>query len=332
MTPLSDLETKRLKQAQSVLRAEANGLEDVAKDLVLMPNAAAYSRAVDLILKTETYLIVVGVGKSGHIGQKLAASFASTGTPAFFLHPTEASHGDLGMIREGCTLLAISSSGESKELVDVLRFAKKQAIPVIGMTRNANSTLGRYSNVVLRLPNSAEACPNGLAPTTSTTNTLGLGDALFVSVMTEKGFTREAFGLHHPGGKLGLQLQSVSDWLEGHRAPVKTVPETADMKTVIMAISEGGVGSVAVLDNTGAFSGLITDGDLRRAMDADFFSKSAGDIMTRDPYTPTIDMKIKAVIDVFTTRRIGTAYIVDKGRPVGVIDMKSLLAEGYVST
>lgn len=328
MAALSKLEMKRLQQAQSVLKAEARGLEDVARTI----DAVSYSKAVEQILKTETYLIVVGVGKSGHIGQKLAASFASTGTPAFFLHPTEASHGDLGMIREGCTILAISSSGESKELVDVLRFSKKHAIPVIGMTRRQDSTLGRYSDIVINLPNSSEACPNGLAPTTSTTNTLGLGDALLVSVMTEKGFTREAFGLRHPGGKLGLQLQSVADWIDGHKTPIKTVSETADMKTVIMAISEGGVGSVAVLNEDNIFSGLITDGDLRRAMDADFFSKTARDIMTRDPYAPTTDMKIKSVIDVFTTRRIGTAYIVQEGRPIGVIDMKSLLSEGYVSS
>jgi arabinose-5-phosphate isomerase len=150
--------------------------------------------------------------------------------------------------------------------------------------------------------------------------------------MTEKGFTREAFGLRHPGGKLGLQLQSVADWLEGHKTPIKTVSEKADMKSVIMAISEGGVGSVAVLNSNEVFSGLITDGDLRRAMDGDFFKKAAGDIMTRDPYAPTIDMKIKTVIDIFTERRIGTAYIVQEGRPIGVIDMKSLLAEGYMSS
>jgi len=324
---LSNLEAQRLNQAQSVLNTEARGLEDVASEL----DAVSYSKAVDQILATETYLIVVGVGKSGHVGQKLAASFASTGTPAFFLHPTEASHGDLGMMTQGCTVLAISSSGESKEMLDVLRYAKKHKIPVIGMTRETGSTLGQSSDIVLKLPKSAEACPNGLAPTTSTTNTLGLGDALFVSVMTEKGFTREAFGLRHPGGKLGLQLQSVADWLQGHKQTIKPVSETTDMKAVIMAISEGGVGSVAVVDTVGAFTGLITDGDLRRAMNADFFAKKAGQIMTRHPYAPTLDMKIKDVIDVFTSRRIGTAYIVKDGRPIGVIDMKSLLAEGYVA-
>ena len=324
---LSNLEAQRLNQAQSVLNTEARGLEDVASEL----DAVSYSKAVDQILATETYLIVVGVGKSGHVGQKLAASFASTGTPAFFLHPTEASHGDLGMMTQGCTVLAISNSGESKEMLDVLRYAKKHKIPVIGMTRETGSTLGQSSDIVLKLPKSAEACPNGLAPTTSTTNTLGLGDALFVSVMTEKGFTREAFGLRHPGGKLGLQLQSVADWLQGHKQTIKPVSETTDMKAVIMAISEGGVGSVAVVDTVGAFTGLITDGDLRRAMNADFFAKKAGQIMTRHPYAPTLDMKIKDVIDVFTSRRIGTAYIVKDGRPIGVIDMKSLLAEGYVA-
>lgn len=327
MADLSNLEAQRLNQAQSVLNTEARGLEDVASEL----DAVSYSKAVDQILATETYLIVVGVGKSGHVGQKLAASFASTGTPAFFLHPTEASHGDLGMMTQGCTVLAISSSGESKEMLDVLRYAKKHKIPVIGMTRETGSTLGQSSDIVLKLPKSAEACPNGLAPTTSTTNTLGLGDALFVSVMTEKGFTREAFGLRHPGGKLGLQLQSVADWLQGHKQTIKPVSETTDMKAVIMAISEGGVGSVAVVDTVGAFTGLITDGDLRRAMNADFFAKKAGQIMTRHPYAPTLDMKIKDVIDVFTSRRIGTAYIVKDGRPIGVIDMKSLLAEGYVA-
>lgn len=291
---------------------------------------AQFSAAVDLVLNTQTYLIVVGVGKSGHVGQKIAASFASTGTPAFFLHPTEASHGDLGMIQPGCSVLAISSSGASKELKDVLQYTKKIGVPIIGITRREQSILGRASQIILKLPDSGEACPNGLAPTTSTTNTLCIGDALMVAVMNERGFSREDFGARHPGGSLGLQLQTVDDWLDGRADKMTQLPMDADMKAVIMAVSESGTGSTAIVGPKGELKGIITDGDLRRSMDDAFFTKSAKDIMTADPLSLTRDMKIGDVITLLSEKRMGGAYILDGAKPIGIIDMKTLLAEGYI--
>jgi len=298
---MKKINTSKFETAQKVIRDEIAGLQALVDQL----DQASIDIAVDLILDTSNYLIVVGVGKSGHVGQKLAASFASTGTPSFFLHPTEASHGDLGMIQPGCTLLVIS-------------------------TRDAKSRLGRAATIVLKLPDAGEACPNGLAPTISTTNTLSLGDALMVAIMTQRGFSDEDFGLRHPGGSLGRKLQTVQDWVDEHANVTTSVPVEADMKAVIMAVSEGGTGSTVVIDDKGELIGMITDGDLRRAMDTDFFSKRAGDIMSKDPISLSVDMKMGEVIILLSEKRIGGAYIVDAGKPVGIIDMKTLLSDGYI--
>ena len=308
------------------IRDRVSGLQALADQL----DEASVNKAVDLIANTSNYLIVVGVGKSGHVGQKLAASFASTGTASFFLHPTEASHGDLGMIQPGCTLLVISSSGKSNELKDVLQYARKIDVPVIAITRDAKSRLGRAATIVLQLPDAGEACPNGLAPTISTTNTLCLGDALMVAVMTQRGFSDEDFGLRHPGGSLGRKLQTVQDWVDEHANITTSVSIESDMKAVIMAVSEGGTGSTAVVDKKGGFIGMITDGDLRRAMNVDFFSKKAGDIMSKNPTSLSVDMKMGEVITLLSEKRIGGAYIVNQGKAVGIIDMKTLLSDGYI--
>jgi len=314
-----------LNYAKSVISAEISGLKALHDGL-----DENFGHAVDLILSAENYLIVVGVGKSGHVGQKIAASFASTGTPSFFMHPTEASHGDLGMVSKGCVILAISNSGESRELRDVLHYAKRNKVPVIGMTKQANSTLGRFSNIVLQLPDSPEACPNGIAPTTSTTNTLALGDALVVSVMTEQGFTIEDFGKRHPGGKIGLQLQTVKEWLDTHVISNPVVNKDAPMDETITIISKGTKGCAAVVGKTGKMLGVITDGDLRRAIDAEFLSKTASEIMTPSPLTLSLTTRISKVIDIFTEKRISNAFVVRDGKPLGVIDMKTLLEEGYL--
>ncbi len=316
---------KSLKQAQNVITAEIAGLEALRDCL-----DHNFTAAVDIILKAKNYLIVVGVGKSGHIGQKIAASFASTGTPSFFMHPTEASHGDLGMVSKGCIILAISSSGESRELRDVLLYAQRNDVAVIGITKHPGSTLGRHSKVVLRLPDAPEACPNGIAPTTSTTNTLALGDALVAATMTERGFTLEDFGKRHPGGKIGLQLQSVEEWLGTHVISNPTVNEDAPMDETITIISKGAKGCAAVVDKSGKMLGIITDGDLRRAIDAKFLDKTAADIMTPTPLTLPLSMRMSEVIDIFTENRVSNGFVVRNGKPLGVIDMKSLLEEGYL--
>ncbi len=312
--------------ARDVVRQERDGLSALLECL----DTNSISQAVEIILKSEGYVIVAGVGKSGHVGQKIAASFASTGTPAFFMHPTEASHGDLGMIAKGSTLLALSNSGESRELMDVLNYAKKEQVKVIALTSRPESTLAKSATVTLLLPQVAEACPNGLAPTTSTTNTLAMGDALIVSVMQKRGFTAEDFGRRHPGGKLGLRLQSVADWMDRTQAGNPLINYEAGMAEIVLAITEGGLGCVGITDENGVLIGIVTDGDLRRAMGPNLFDLSAADIMTPSPFTVSTDYKMGAVLDQFTARRIGNAFVVEGGKPLALIDLKSLLAAGYV--
>lgn len=317
------------KIASDVIASEIAGLRALQRSLET-DLRDDFARATDIIEKTKNHLIVVGIGKSGHIGRKIAASFASTGTPSFFVHATEANHGDLGMISTGCTILAISNSGESQDLRAVLHYANSLSVPVIGITGNDSSSLAQGSTIILTLPQSPEACPNGLAPTTSTTNALALGDALMVAVMQNRGFTREDFGRRHPGGKLGLQLQSVGDWMSTHRADVPSVIETAKMQDVILAVSGGGKGCVAVLNSQSNMVGMITDGDLRRAMDANFMHHKAADIMANSPLTLSSDMRIVDVIAMFKDNRISNAFVVEDKKPMALIDMKSLLEDGYV--
>lgn len=312
--------------ARNVVRQERDALSSLLESI----DTNSISQAVEIIMKSEGYLIVAGVGKSGHVGQKLAASFASTGTPAFFMHPTEASHGDLGMIAKGSTLLALSNSGESRELVDVLDYAKKEMVKVIALTSHPDSTLAKAATVTLLLPQVAEACPNGLAPTTSTTNTLAMGDALVVSVMQKRGFTTEDFGRRHPGGKLGLRLQTVKDWMERTKAGNPLIDQNADMAETVLAITEGGLGCVGITDESGGLIGIVTDGDLRRAMGPNLFNMSATDIMTPGPFTVSMEQRMGTVVDEFTARRIGNAFVVKDGKPLALVDLKSLLAAGYV--
>lgn len=312
--------------ARNVVRQERDGLTALIDSI----DAKTLSQAVEIIMESQGYVVVAGVGKSGHIGQKIAASFASTGTPAFFMHPTEASHGDLGMIATGSTLLALSNSGESRELVDVLNYAKKEQVKVIAITSRPNSTLAKSATVTLLLPQVPEACPNGLAPTTSTTNTLAMGDALVVSVMQKRGFTSEDFGKRHPGGKLGLRLQTVADWMERTHTGNPLIDHSAGMPETVLAITEGGLGCVGITNEKGGLIGIVTDGDLRRAMGPDLFQKSATEIMTPGPFTLSPDQLMGSVVEEFTARRIGNAFVVKDGKPLALVDLKSLLAAGYV--
>ena len=294
MTRESDIDI-----ARNVIRIEREALEQLEAGL-----DTAIEKAADLIMATDRHIIVAGVGKSGHIGQKIAASLASTGTPSFFLHPTEASHGDLGMIVPGSVVIAISYSGESRELVDLIRYCRTNSVPLIGMSRAAESTLGRGSDVLLTLPTVAEACPNGLAPTSSTTMALALGDALTIVLMARRGFSREEFGFRHPGGKLGRSLQTAGDYVAGRTDDIPSVSETAAVEDVILAISEG------------MLAGKLTG--------------NAAAIMTPSPRTISLDERMSAVIKRLTEHRISNAFVVQDGRPVGIVDMKDLLAEGYV--
>jgi arabinose-5-phosphate isomerase len=323
--------SSRLKNAIHVVETEAQGLDALAKGLRSDPALAeAFDAAINILLALKGHLIVVGVGKSGHIGQKLAASFASTGTPAFFMHPTEASHGDLGMVTTDNAVLAISNSGQSAEMTDVLHYCRKSGVPLIGITRNPDSALGVASDVVLRLPDAPEACLNGLAPTTSTTNTLALGDALVVATMAEKGITESDFGRHHPGGKLGRGLHTVADWMALSPQTVPTIAADAPMQEVVLAMSAGQNGCVAVLDADDLFVGMITDGDLRRAMGPDMFSRRALDIATREPITLDEDMLMSEVVELLSRNRIATAFILKARQPIGIVNTKTLMTQGYI--
>jgi arabinose-5-phosphate isomerase len=314
-----------IELARNVIRIERDALEKLEAGI-----DESIVRAADTIMATDRYLIVAGVGKSGHIGQKLAASLASTGTPSFFLHPTEASHGDLGMIVPGSVLLAISYSGESREMVDLLRYCRSNSIPVIGMTRAPDSTLGRLSDVLLLLPTVPEACPNGLAPTSSTTMALALGDALTMLLMDRRGFSREDFGSRHPGGKLGRSLQTAGDYVADRPGDIPVVTADASVQEVILAVSEGRKGCVAVLGPDGRITGMVTDGDLRRAMLAGKLGGDASSVMTPGPRTVAPDERLALVIKRLSEHRISNAFVVEDGRPIGIVDMKDLLAEGYV--
>lgn len=314
-----------IELARNTIRIERDALEQLEAGI-----GPSIVKAADIIMATDRHIIIAGVGKSGHIGQKIAASLASTGTPSFFLHPTEASHGDLGMVVPGSVVIAISYSGESRELVDLLRYCKGNGIPLIGMTRSAESTLGRASDVLLQMPEVAEACPNGLAPTSSTTMALALGDALTIVLMARRGFSREEFGFRHPGGKLGRSLQTAGDYIEGRTDEMPIIRVDAGVQDVILAVSEGRKGCVGVIDGDHRLVGMVTDGDLRRAMLAGKLSGTAAHIMTADPRTLSPDDRMSAVIKTFTEGRISNAFVTADGKPVGIIDMKDLLAEGYV--
>lgn len=321
MTSESDLDL-----ARNVIRTEREALEKL--ETAIGPSLQA---AVNLILATDRHVIVAGVGKSGHIGQKIAASLASTGTPSFFLHPTEASHGDLGMIVPGSVVLAISYSGESRELIDLLRYCKSNNIPLIAMTRAPDSTLGRFGDVLLEMPTVPEACPNGLAPTSSTTMALALGDALTIVLMARRGFSREEFGFRHPGGKLGRTLQTAADYVADQKDEMPLVNAGASFEQLIIAVSEGRKGCVGVIDSAGKLIGMVTDGDLRRAMLAGRTGAGARDVMTPAPRTISPASRMMSVIKSFSENRISNAFVVDEaGLPLGLIDMKDLLAEGYV--
>lgn len=289
------------------------------------------ARAAQLILDRPGYVVVTGMGKSGHIGGKLAATLASTGTNAFFVHPAEMSHGDLGMLRPDVTLLAISNSGESRELRDPLIYCQREGIPVIGMTQRPNSFLGRSSTVTLAMPPVAEACPNNLAPTTSTLMTLALGDALAMVLMDQRGFTAEAFGLHHPGGKLGMSLQSVRDWMGDRPVPPATVTRDASFAEVVSAITEGRRGAVAVLDGDKKLSGIVTDGDVRRAFSHDIARLKAADIMSPTPKIISPDARMSDAVDLMTQNKISTLLVVQEERPVAIIHIAELMQAGYVS-
>lgn len=290
---------------------------------------ASLTQALDLMQQTKGRVIVTGMGKSGHIARKIAATFASTGTPAFFVHPAEASHGDLGMVTKDDTILAISNGGESKELSDILVYCKRYGIPLIAMTKNPESSLGKAGDILLKLPNNGEACPLGLAPTSSTTATLVLGDVLAVALMERKGFTRTDYKQRHPGGKLGAILQKVSDLMhKGDEMPL--VGEQTSMQEALLTMTSKMLGCVGIVDKNGHLIGIITDGDLRRWLNSDVLSKTVSEVMTKNPKTITPDVLAVEALNVMnnTGKGITQLFVIQEDKPIGIIHIHDCLRAG----
>lgn len=287
--------------------------------------------AVGLIQGCKGRLVITGVGKSGHIGAKLAATFASTGTPSFFMHAAEASHGDLGMITAQDVVLAISNSGMTKELFPVLEFCNTNGTKVICMTANDQSRLAQQSDICLTLPKVKEVCPNNLAPTSSAIITLAAGHALAVLLMEQRSFVDADFGKLHPGGRLGLLLSSVRRYTEEFKDVVPTVAPTELLGHVVIKLAEGQRGCVVVVEEgTNRLLGLITEGDLRRAFSPDMFSKSAQAIMTTRPVTVSVEDLMSTAVSTMKERRIANLVVVDGDTVVDVLHTKDLMQRGYM--
>lgn len=309
----------------AVLRQEAAALEALADGL-----DGAFTRAVDLLEKTTGRVIVTGMGKSGHIGAKIAATLASTGTPAFFVHPGEASHGDLGMIAPDDAVIAISHSGETRELGDIVAYCARFRVPLVALTGRADGTLAKAADVPLLNGVTTEACPLNLAPTTSTTATLALGDALAVALMQRRGFKHEDFARYHPGGKLGSRLSLVAE-LMAKESALPLLPATVTMDKVVLEIAAKRLGLVALTNSDGTLAGVITDGDLKRHLSPDLLEKPATDIMTATPQCIAPDKLATAAVALMQEKQI-TALVVldDQQQPVGVLHIHHCLQAGVI--
>ena len=288
------------------------------------------SNVLDRLEKTKGKIIVTGIGKSGHVGRKIAATFASTGSPSFFIHPAEASHGDLGMITSDDCVIAISNGGESKELSDIIASCKRNGITLISMTKNPNSSLGVAGDYLLKLPTTSEACPLGMVPTTSSTATLVLGDVLAIALMERKGFSKIDYKQRHPGGKLGAMLKKVSDIMtSGKNIPL--VNENTLLKDAIFEMTSKMLGCVGVTDDNGILKGIITDGDLRRCFSVDALSKKVVDVMTKNPKTVAPHIMAAEALKLMnnTGKGITQLFVVDKdNRPVGIVHIHDCLRIG----
>ncbi|MBV8428846.1 MAG: KpsF/GutQ family sugar-phosphate isomerase [Hyphomicrobiales bacterium] len=323
--PLEAPSGEAIASALRTLAVEREGLEALsfalAGDL-----GEALKQAVALIGASKGRVIVSGMGKSGHVGRKIAATLSSTGTPAYFVHPAEASHGDLGMIQRDDVVLALSWSGETAELADLLSYSRRFRIGLVAVTSDPASTLAREADIVLLLPKAREACPNRLAPTTSTTLQIVLGDALAIALLEARGFSARDFRVFHPGGQLGAQLRHVREVMHaGDELPL--VPAGATIADVIAVISAKGYGCAFMLDVDGKLAGLVTDGDLRRhaglALDS-----SAAAIMTKNPRTVSPDALLADALEIMETAKINVLIIVEGGRPIGLVHLLDLLRKG----
>jgi arabinose-5-phosphate isomerase len=322
MQPLAEPVVSALK----TLSFEQKGLEALA---AAIGNGLGepFMQAIGVIRKITGRVIVTGVGKSGHIGSKMAATLASTGTPAFFVHPAEANHGDLGMIARDDAIIAMSWSGETQELSGILRYSRRFEIPLIAITAGAASTLAREADIVLTLPKAEEACPHGLAPTTSTLMQLALGDALSVALLESRGFSASDFRTFHPGGKLGASLTHVGEIMRvGDAVPL--VPVGTPMPHAVQVLAEKRVGCVGVIDDQGLLVGIFTDGDLARNIEYDLSGQSVDNIMTKTPKTVTEKTLAAAAMDLLNRNNISALMVVEGRKPVGIVHFHDLLRIG----
>ncbi|MGR3659909.1 MAG: KpsF/GutQ family sugar-phosphate isomerase [Paracoccaceae bacterium] len=313
-----------LATGRSVIAREAAALGLLADSL-----GDSFAAATDLMLAATGRVVVCGMGKSGHIARKVAATLASTGTPAQFVHPAEASHGDLGMMTSGDVVLLLSNSGETPELANVIGYTRRFSIPLIGVAAKADSTLLRQSDVAILLPEAEEVCPMGLAPTTSTTMTLALGDALAVALMEHRQFTPENYRDFHPGGRLGARLSKVSDLMH---VDMPLVPAGTPMGEALLVISQKGFGVVGVTNAAGDLSGVVTDGDLRRNLNG-LMDLTAEKVMTADPQTIRPDALAEEAVAVMNERKITCLFVMNPElgkQAVGILHIHDCLRAGVV--
>ncbi len=315
-----------LASAFRTLETESDGLAALAAAMA-DGLAAPFTAAVETIRAARGRVIVTGMGKSGHVARKIAATLASTGTPAFFVHAADASHGDLGMITSDDVMLALSWSGETEELKDLINYSRRFRIALIAVTVNLESTLGKAADIVLVLPSAREACPHNLAPTTSSLMQLALGDALAIALLESRGFTAVDFGVFHPRGQLGAALKFVRDVMHPGDA-VPLIARAAPMSEAIVEMSAKGFGCVAVIEATGKLAGVITDGDLRRHMRADLLQATVDDVMTASPKTVRPDQLASEALQILNASKITALIVVEADRPIGIVHFHDLLRAG----
>ena len=313
-----------LASARKVLKIEQDALAALADSL-----DGPFVAALDLIAQASGRVVITGMGKSGHVGNKIAATMASTGQPAFFVHPGEASHGDLGMVQQDDVVVALSNSGETSELSDIIAFTRRYSIGLIGMTGRAGSTLAEAADVALVIPGSPEACSIGMAPTTSTTVMLALGDALAVCLLERKGFTAQDFRNFHPGGKLGQRLLKVADLIHtGDKIPL--IGEDAPMSEALLEMTAKSFGVVGVTDADGKILGIITDGDLRRHMSTDLINQRADAVMTPGGVTVKPNQIASEAVAIMNEHKITALFCVEDDRPLGILHIHDCLRAGVV--
>lgn len=319
---LSD--TSLIESAKNTLSSEAGALKKLADSI-----DQSFVEAVRTLENCKGHVVVSGMGKSGHIARKIAATLASTGTTALYVHPAEASHGDLGMITSDDVVLALSNSGETSELADLVEFTQRFSIPLIAITMRGESTLAQAAKIVITIPKEPEVGSLGLAPTTSTTMMLALGDALAIAALESKGFSKDDFRNFHPGGKLGKLLLRVSDLMHDEKS-LPLVKEDDLMSHVLVVMTEKSFGCTGIVDKKGMLTGIITDGDLRRHMSPDMLGKKASDIMTKKPMVISPRILAAEALNMLNEKKRTNLFVVDEGKPVGIIHIHDLLRAGVV--